>query len=210
MLQWQVRRTIRHLIIDTPNNTVIDLPFAFENAEHRDISSRLKWTDCHNVDSSSFEPYVESVTIIHSAQEFATVDTSLVRELIIPNNTCNEQSFVELDVSSMSVLERISIGENSLQSVSTVRAYDIPSLRSISIGRNSFSSSSRRLIDESEENQFYIMNCTNLNDIVIKDYCFSNYHDFVLSSRNWIIEWVNRFTFFIWITNWLSFFWTSE
>ena len=85
----------------------------------------------------------------------------------------------------MSGLERISIGENSLQSVSTVRAYDIPSLRSISIGRNSFSSSSsRRLIDESVENQFHIMNCTNLNDIVVEDYCFSNYHDFVLSSRN--------------------------
>ena len=107
-----------------------------------------------------------------------------IRELIIPNNTCNDQSFIELDVSSMSVLERISIGENSLQSVSTVRVYDIPSLRSISVGRNSFSSSSRRLIDESEENQFYIMNCTNLNDIVVEDYCFSNYHDFVLSSRN--------------------------
>ena len=29
-------------MIDTPNNAVIDLPFAFENAEHRDISSRLK------------------------------------------------------------------------------------------------------------------------------------------------------------------------
>ena len=163
---------------------MIDLPFAFENADNRFFSSMLLWTDCHNVASSSFEPYVESVTIIHSAQEFATVDTSLVRELIIPNNTCNEQSFVELDVSSMSGLERISIGENSLQSVSTVRVYDIPSLRSISIGRNSFSSSSRRLIDESEENQFYIMNCTNLNDIVVEDYCFSNYHDFVLSSRN--------------------------
>ena len=67
----------------------------------------------------------------------------------------------------MSVLERISIGENSLQSVSTVRAYDIPLLKSISIGRNSFSSSSRRLIDESEENQFYIMNFTNLNYIVV-------------------------------------------
>ena len=84
----------------------------------------------------------------------------------------------------MNGLERISIGENSLQSVSTVRAYDIPSLKSIYIGSNSFSSSSRRLIDESEENQFYIMNCTNLNDIVVEDYCFSNYHDFVLSSRN--------------------------
>ena len=84
----------------------------------------------------------------------------------------------------MSGLERISIGENSLQSVSTVRVYDIPSLRSISVGSNSFSSSSRRLIDESEDNQFHIMNCTNLNDIVVEDYCFSNYHDFVLSSRN--------------------------
>ena len=84
----------------------------------------------------------------------------------------------------MSGLERISIGENSLQSVSTVRAYDIPSLRSIFVGSNSFSSSSRRLIDESVENQFHIMNCTNLNDIVVEDYCFSNYHDFVLSSRN--------------------------
>ena len=96
---------------------MIDLPFAFENADNRFFSSMLLWTDCHNVDSSSFEPYVESVTIIHSAQEFATVDTSLVRDLIIPNNTCNEQSFVELDVSMMSVLERISIGENSLQSI---------------------------------------------------------------------------------------------
>ena len=153
MLQWQVRRTIRHLIIDTPNNTYIDLPFAFENADNRFFSSILLCTDCHNVDSSSLEPYIESVTIIHSAQEFATVDISLVRELIIPNNTCNEQSFVELDVSMMSGLERISIGENSLQSVSTVRVYDTPSLRSISVGRNSFSSSSsRRLIDESGDN----------------------------------------------------------
>ena len=84
----------------------------------------------------------------------------------------------------MSGLERISIGENSLQSVSNMRVYNTPSLKSLSVGRNSFSSSSRRLIDESGDNQFYIMNCTNLNDIVVKDYCFSNYHDFVLSSRN--------------------------
>ena len=93
-----------------------------------------------------------------------------IRELIIPNNTCNDQSFVELDVSSMNGLERISIGENSLQSVSTVRAYDTPSLKSIYVGSNSFSSSSRRLIDESGYNQFHIMNCTNLNDIVVEDY----------------------------------------
>ena len=84
----------------------------------------------------------------------------------------------------MSGLERISIGENSLQSVSTVRVYDIPSLKSISIGRNSFSSSSRRLIDESGNNQFYVKNCNSLINIVVGDYCFSNYHDFVLSSRN--------------------------
>ena len=84
----------------------------------------------------------------------------------------------------MSGLERISIGENSLQSVSNMRVYNTPSLKSLSVGRNSFSSSSRRLIDESVENQFHIMNCTNLNDIVVEDYCFSNYHDFVLSSRN--------------------------
>ena len=68
----------------------------------------------------------------------------------------------------MSVLERISIGENSLQSVSTVRVYDIPSLRSISVGRNSFSSSSRRLIDESEENQFHIMILSYQVEIVMK------------------------------------------
>ena len=84
----------------------------------------------------------------------------------------------------MNKLERISIGENSLQSVSNMRVYNTPSLKSLSVGRNSFSSSSRRLIDESGDNQFYIMNCTNLNDIVVNDYCFSNYHDFVLSSRN--------------------------
>ena len=130
------------------------------------------------------ENYAESINIIHNYQEFLSINITSIRELIIPNNTCNEQSFIELDVSSMSVLERISIGENSLQSVSTVRAYDIPSLKSIYVGSNSFSSSSRRLIDESEENQFYVKNCTNLNDIVVNDYSFSNYHDFVLSSRN--------------------------
>ena len=91
----------------------------------------------------------------------------------------------------MNKLERISIGENSLQSVSNMRVYNTPSLKSLSVGRNSFSSSSRRLIDESEENQFHIMNCTNLNDIVVEDYCFSNYHDFVLSSRNWM-KWMTE------------------
>ena len=84
----------------------------------------------------------------------------------------------------MSVLERISIGENSLQSVSTVRAYDTPSLKGIYVGSNSFSSSSRRLIDESGNNQFYVKNCNSLINIVVGDYCFSNYHNIVLSSRN--------------------------
>ena len=84
----------------------------------------------------------------------------------------------------MNKLERISIGENSLQSVSNMRVYNTPSLKSLSVGRNSFSSSSRRLIDESGNNQFYVKNCNSLSNIVVEDYCFTNYHNFVLSSRN--------------------------
>ena len=92
----------------------------------------------------------------------------------------------------MSGLERISIGENSLQSVSTVRAYDTPSLKSIYVGSNSFSSSSRRLIDEHGNNQFYVKNCNSLSNIVVGDYCFSIYHNIVLSSINWMNEWMTE------------------
>ena len=84
----------------------------------------------------------------------------------------------------MNKLERISIGENSLQSVSNMRVYNTPSLKSLSVGRNSFSSSSRRLIDEPGNNQFYVKNCNSLSNIVVGDYCFSIYHNIVLSSRN--------------------------
>ena len=104
-----------------------------------------------------------------------SINITSIRDLIIPNNTCNEQSFIELDVSMMSGLERISIGENSLQSVSNMRVYNTPSLKSLSVGRNSFSSSSRRLIDESGNNQFYVKNCNSLINI--------NYHLHVSFNR---------------------------
>lgn len=126
---------------------------------------------------------MQSITIIHDYEEFIAINTTVIRELIIPNNTCNDQSFTEMDLRVMNNLERICIGENSLQSVTTVLVADTSSLRSIYIGSNSFSSSSRRLTDESESSQFMVMNCSSLNDIVVADYSFSNYHDVVLLGK---------------------------
>ena len=83
-------------------------------------------------------------------------------------------ALVDWDVSWLLNLESIEIGNGCFESVQTFRIEGLNRLKTIKIGKNSFTKSKNDAGND-ESKSFHILNCESLESIEIGEYSFSDY-----------------------------------
>ena len=98
-----------------------------------------------------------------------------ITSIIIPNWTCNDNnSYTIFDFSRFSLLESIEIGNDSFGSVSTFQIDGLNQLKTIKIGKNSFTQKENSYGNDASKS-FHILNCESLESIEIGQYSFSDF-----------------------------------
>ena len=93
-----------------------------------------------------------------------------IEELIVSNNSCNGKEWSVLDLSSMSVLQLLEVGDECFENVEEVKFLGLNQLERVVIGRECFKG------DWNDPNgHFYLKNCKSLKELKIGCRSFSGY-----------------------------------
>ena len=95
-----------------------------------------------------------------------------VTELVICSNSCNDLN--ELNLNKFEWLESIEIGDDCFGSVKTLKMDGLNRLKTIKIGKNSFTQAKNDARDDKSKS-FHILNCESLKSIQIGECSFSDF-----------------------------------
>ena len=121
---------------------------------------------------------------VYTYSDVQSIDSSEV-SVEIKNWTCNDLDYTVFDFSRFTEVESIEIGDNCFGSVKTFRIDGLNRLKTIKIGKNSFTElkskywkydldiTIKKANDESRS--FHILNCESLESIQIGKYSFSDF-----------------------------------
>ena len=99
-----------------------------------------------------------------------------IEELIVSNNSCNGREWSVLDLSFMSDLRLLQVGDDCFESAKEVRLIGSNELERVVIGKNSFTTCKDDWPEKYDANRHFILkNCEGLREIVIGCYSFSDY-----------------------------------
>ena len=97
-----------------------------------------------------------------------------VEELCVSNGCCNEEGLKELDLSVFVNLRELKVGSKCFECVNEVKVIDLSSLKSVEIGRSSFTQ--YKYGGGNDPNRhFYLKNCPKLKSLKMGRYSFSDY-----------------------------------
>ena len=143
---------------------------------------------------SRYIPLESNLTI----DQFESLDSNIT-SLILPNWSCNDVNYILFDISRFTLLESLEIGDDSFGSIETFLINDLPKLRNLKIGSNSFFDTNslkigsipfpeiifpKRDNDKTlmssilsiyQSQSFHILNCESLESIEIGAYSFSDF-----------------------------------
>ena len=97
-----------------------------------------------------------------------------IESIIISNNSCNSSEQTIINFNGFLRVNSIEIGDNCFGSVSTFRIDRLSQLRSLKIGKNSFTQK-KNWYGNVKTKSYYILNCLSLESIEIGQYSFSDY-----------------------------------
>ena len=127
---------------------------------------------------------IDSISIIDISTQlsniFPLVSSDLlsfdvsITTLILPNWSCNDNSYTIFDFSRFTLLESIEIGNDSFGLVSTFQIDGLNQLKTIKIGVNSFTQRKNGYGKDASKS-FHILNCESLESIEIGQYSFSDF-----------------------------------
>ena len=109
---------------------------------------------------------------------------SSITSIVLPDWTCNDADYTIFDFSRFTLVESIEIGNDCFGSVQTFRIDGLNRLKTIKIGKNSFTQVKKILWDDdwgeahkgiNKSKSFHILNCESLESIQIGEYSFSDY-----------------------------------
>ena len=106
--------------------------------------------------------------------DFIQSMNSSITSIVLPDRTCNDVDYTIFDFSRFTLVESIEIGNDSFESVQTFRIDGLNRLKTIKIGKNSFTQKKNGWRDD-EWKSFHILNCESLESIQIGEYSFSDY-----------------------------------
>ena len=125
---------------------------------------------------------IESVSVVTSQIEFDKL-SKYTQHISFAKESCNENTFTNLDFSRFSNLRSIEVGDNSLMYVKNVKIDGLSKLEKVNIGQNSFTEYRNGHASNSQDNSFVIKNCDSLESISIDRYSFSDYNSFTIESK---------------------------
>ena len=100
---------------------------------------------------------------------------STVTSIIIPDWTCYDIDYTIFDFSRFSNVESIKIGDNCFGSVQTFKIDGLNRLKTITIGKRSFTQHKNDDEENDELYSFHLLNCESLESIQIGKYSFSDF-----------------------------------
>ena len=113
---------------------------------------------------------------IHNWNEWKNVNER-VTELVIPSKCCNEGEWSVLDVSGLTWLKSIEIGDWCFKQTQELKLIGLKELERVKIGKSSFVKYSydpdKDGIDPNRH--FYLKNCEKLKEVKMGRYSFSDY-----------------------------------
>ena len=98
----------------------------------------------------------------------------LIKSISIPDWTCNDIDYTVFDFSRFTLVESIEIGDNCFASVKAFQIDGLNRLKSLKIGKNSFTQEKNSYGDD-ESKSFHVLNCESLESIQIGEYSFSDF-----------------------------------
>ena len=110
---------------------------------------------------------------VHNWDEWKNVSKE-VTDLVIPSNCCNEEGFKMFDVSELTCLKRLEIGDRCFENVRDVRLTGLKWLERVVIGEKSFTNDDIRL-DSRPLGDFYLQCCGRLKEVKIGCQSFYDY-----------------------------------
>ena len=129
---------------------------------------------------SRYFPSESNLTI----DQFESLDSNIT-SLILPNWSCNDVNYILFDISRFTLLESLEIGNDSFGSIESFLINDLPKLRNLKIGSNSFTklkhldwaNDVNKVIElaKNKSKSFHILNCESLESIEIGAYSFSDF-----------------------------------
>ena len=157
------------IVLDIPNLQNVKLPNAFQFVYNTIVNSNY-WHFQLIIDVSELLfPEVYSCDYIQSLN-------SNITSIILPNWSCNDNNnYTIFDFSRFSLLESIEIGDDSFGSVSIFQIDGLNRLKTIKIGKNSFTQKKNGGYGNDASKSFHILNCESLESIQIGQYSFSDY-----------------------------------
>ena len=94
--------------------------------------------------------------------------------IVVPSGVCNDKNYTIFDFSRFTLLESVEIGDNSFAYVKKNKIDGLNRLKTIIIGKNSFTQKKNDYGDDKSKS-LVIWNCESLESIQIGQYSFSDF-----------------------------------
>ena len=99
--------------------------------------------------------------------------------LIVDSNSCNNETFTVLDLSSFVMLKLFKVGYGSFENVNEVKLRGLKKLERVVIGTNSFT---KQRNGNNPTRHFYLKGCDKLKELKIGCWSFSDFSVCVIDS----------------------------
>lgn len=101
---------------------------------------------------------------------------STIQTMVMPANSFSKQTYTLIQMSDIPTLKQITIGDDSFANVRTFSITNLEALKSVTIGKRCCTLSKQSPVQECVEGRFSIANCPNLTTLSIGSLSFSDYH----------------------------------
>ena len=99
-----------------------------------------------------------------------------IEELIVENNSCNGPEWTALDLSIISHLRLLQVGDECFENVNEVKLIGLSKLERVVIGENSFTRKKQNgWLSYDRNRHFYLKNCERVRELKIGRYSFADY-----------------------------------
>ena len=116
--------------------------------------------------------HVEKRMVMNDETEFLH---NHIEELIVSDDSCDGREWSVLDLTMMTKLRLLRIGDRCFEHVERVKLIGLHALESVVIGSNSFTSK-RNAFGFNTNRRFYLKDCEKINELQIGSYSFSDYY----------------------------------
>ena len=132
-------------------------------------------SDVSCLDVGALQRYLISC-ICYTKSDWDCFNHSIMQELVVGDNSCNESGFIVLDVSGCVSLKEVKVGNNCLNNVETLRITELRNLESVVFGNDCATKSGYDSHDGGDCNRhFYVKNCPKLKLLRIGYKSFADY-----------------------------------